>query len=31
VILHALTLRLALGVMWFWCTGVAFLILDLYT
>jgi hypothetical protein len=31
VILRALALRLTLGVLWFWLTGVAFLALDLYT
>jgi hypothetical protein len=31
VILRALALRLAFGVLWFWLTGLAFLALDLYT
>jgi len=31
VILRALALRLTLGVLRFWLTGVAFLALDLYT
>jgi hypothetical protein len=31
VILRALALRMMLGAVWFWLTGLAFLVLDLYT
>jgi hypothetical protein len=31
MILRSIAMRLALGVLWFWLTGVAFVALDLYT